>query len=168
MLKYSLTLQGEKKLHPWIFKSIYLLNYPYNAMINFTVIFQSPYKLIYFSHSSLYILHISYYTCVTCDNSSSLNKGNQDYDSVWNPILIRIDFFNFISPFSPYFYFWLRRYIKHLITLKFIKNTLLAIGNVVKHCIIFVFDILLHGNSPFIALTGVFIWPLSPALYLYS
>ena len=64
-------------------------------------------------------------------------------------ILISIDFYDFISPFSHKFEFRLRRYIKHsqcLTTLpnssKFVKNTPLRVvfstlfsvfGNVVKH-----------------------------------
>ena len=34
------------------------------------------------------------------NNSSSLNKGNHDRDSVANLILISIDFYDFISLFS--------------------------------------------------------------------
>ena len=75
--------------------------------------------------------------------------------------LISIDFYDFISPFSPYFYFRLRRYIKHKIpclttfpnTSTFVKNTLRVVfstlfsvfGNVVKHglsCLIYY----LHGK----------------------
>ena len=49
------------------------------------------------------------------NHSSSLNKGNHDRDSVWisDLFVISVDFYDFISPFSPYFWFWLRRYIKH-------------------------------------------------------
>ena len=35
------------------------------------------------------------------NNSSSLNKGNHDRDGVWISDLISIDFYDFISPFSP-------------------------------------------------------------------
>ena len=65
-------------------------------------------------------------------------------------ILISIGFYDFISPFSPYYWFRLRRYIKHSRqysisypnTSKFTQNTplrvvistlFLVFGNVVKH-----------------------------------
>jgi len=35
------------------------------------------------------------------NNSSSLNKRNHDRDGVWISDLISIDFYDFISPFSP-------------------------------------------------------------------
>ena len=68
-------------------------------------------------------------------------------------ILISIDFYDFISPFSPLFQFQLRRNIKHLKpclttfpnTSKFVKNTPLCI---VFSTLFFVFrNVFKHGLS---------------------
>ena len=98
-------------------------------------------------------------------NSSSLNKGNYDCDSVWiSDLNINIDSYNFI--FNLHFlltfdFCWLRRYLKHsrqclttfANTSKFVKNTLLRIIFSTLLSVLgcgwtgsFVFDILLQAS----------------------
>ena len=75
------------------------------------------------------------------DNSSSLNKGNHDRDSVWISVwfFISVDFYDFMSPYSLVLVLIEKTYIyqtfktvsdhisKHLLSLMFIKNTLLCV-----------------------------------------
>jgi len=83
-------------------------------------------------------------------------------------VIISIDFYDLISPFSPKFWFQLRRYIKHSgqclttfpNTLKFVKNTLLHVlfstlfsvfGNVVKHGLFCLIYYIKHSRQCFIS-----------------
>ena len=55
---------------------------------------------------------------------TDLVKGNRCSDVFWIPDL-RAEFYHVISPFTPWFYFRLRRYIKHsrqCFTSKFAKK----------------------------------------------
>ena len=82
-------------------------------------------------------------------------------------ILISIDFYDCISLFSPYFYFRLRRYIKHSRqclttfpdTSKFVKNTPLC---VVFSTLLSVFgNVVIHGLSCLI----YYMRPLNPCSF---
>ena len=99
-------------------------------------------------------------------------------------ILISIDFYRFISPFFPQFYFPLRRYIQHSrqclntfpSTSKFVKNPSLLVvfstlcsvfGNLCGGTRSFVFDILHGSYNVFFITHPVRIHPASIASFCF-